>query len=108
MMALKEDDIKAIREVVFEAAHEVAGEVSQKQTVQIVHTTLEALGMSVARPLEMQKDFAHLRKERIDLHDTKKAAKDAIIRWTITGVFAAVVAWLAANAPIGGGPFHGN
>ncbi|MCK5444695.1 MAG: hypothetical protein KAI73_03675 [Rhodospirillaceae bacterium] len=107
-MALKPEDIAAIKEVVSEVAHQVAGEVSQKQTVQIVHTTLEAMGMSVARPLEMQKDFAHLRKERIDIHDTKKAAKDAVIRWSITGAFSAVVAWLAVNSPIGGGPFHGN
>ena len=105
-MALKPDELKEIRTVIFEAAHEVAGEVSKKQTIATVHATLTAMGMDVKTPLEQQKDFAHLRAIRVDSHDTKKAAKDAVIRWSITGLFAGIVAWLAANAPLG--PWNGH
>ena len=100
-MSLTEKDIEAIGSVVSEEAHKVAHEISHKQTITTVHATLKALGMDVDNPLELQQDFAHLRKNREDVHNTKKAAKDAVIRWSITGVFAGAVAWLAANAPIG-------
>ena len=90
-----------LRELIHSVALEVAGQVSSKQTVQVVHTTMEAMGMDVNNPLAMQQDMAHLRTRRLDREDTAKTVKDAAVRWTVTGILAAAVAWFVSHAPGG-------
>ena len=107
-MALKEEDVATIKKIGLDAAHEGAGEISHKQTITVVRTTLEAFGMDVDNPLLVQQDLAHLRKAREDSHDTKKATKDAAIRWTVNGLFILIVSWLATNSPWGGGGLSGH
>ena len=90
-----------LKKVIVDAAHEAANSVSQKQIVAATHATMRALGMDVDNPLELQQDFAHLRTRRMDKENTSKAMKDAAVRWTVTGAFAAIVAWFVQHAPGG-------
>ncbi len=80
---------------------EAADQISERHTIKVTHATLQAMGVDVKNPLEMQQDFAHLRTRRLDREDTVKAAKDASIRFALTGVLAAVVSWFVTHAPGG-------
>lgn len=98
---MNDKDKAELKEFIHATANEVAGQVSSSQTVKVVHATLEAMGMDVKNPLAMQQDMAHVRNDRLDKEDTAKSIKNAAIRWSVTGAFAAVVAWLVSHSPGG-------
>lgn len=96
-MGMSEKDKTEFKEFI----SEVASQISEKQTIKVTHTTLQAIGVDVKNPLEMQQDFAHLRTRRLDREDTVKSAKDAAVRFSLTGLLAAIVSWLVTHAPGG-------
>ena len=109
-MALEPEDINQIKTIINEAAHNAANEFSQKQTITVVRATLEGLGWDMSKPVEVQKDNAFVRQARLDAKDNKKTAKDAVIRWSVNGLFVAAVTWfiqfMGHVAPGSGGPFN--
>ncbi len=58
---------------------------------------LTLLGVDVKKPLEMQQDFAHLRKLRQASEDISKQAKRVSIGVLVTGVLGAI--YLALKNP---------
>lgn len=65
---------------------EISAEVAEKVTMRV----LTRLGLDAEEPLELQKDFAHLRAWRTSI-DT---AKGATIKAAISTLVAGAVGWL--------------
>ena len=90
-----------LKSFIYDAAHQAAESVSEKQIVATTHATLKALGVDVENPLDTQADFAHLRADRRDKEDTSKTVKDAAVRWSVTAAIAGFAAWMIKHPPGG-------
>lgn len=51
------------------------------------------LGIDCKNPLEMQRDFAHIRKSRLDSEDVIKTIRTTVIKWGLTIMLAAILAY---------------
>lgn len=59
---------------------------------EAVRETLTELGIDYSEPLEMQKDFSHLREWRVTTEGMKSKGLLAVFGFLITGILAA--AWM--------------
>lgn len=65
----------------------------RKETIkETVHETLTELGIDHSEPMEMQKDFQHLREARITMDQVRSRGILTLLGFLITGIVAAI--WL--------------
>ena len=82
------------KEQLKEALREVLTEQTPRRVIikQTVHETLAELGVDHDSPLEMQKDFQHLREARTTMEAVRSKGVLTIIGFLVTGIVAAI--WL--------------
>lgn len=62
----------------------------------VTKTTLSLfteLGIDCNNPLQMQRDFAHIRKERLDSEDVIKTIRTTLVKWGLTIMLASILAY---------------
>lgn len=91
MSELDRDEVAAI---VFETLEQAA---PRRSTIkEAVRETLIELGIDHSDPLEMQKDFQHLREWRTTTEGMKSKGLIAVFGFLVTGILAA--AWLGIKS----------
>lgn len=93
---------EAIRELARIEAQRVADERDARIAVLVstaVRETLIQLGVSTAEPIELQKDFAHLRKWRMAVDGASAKAAGAALTVIVTGTIGAL--WLGFKTIVG-------
>lgn len=85
------------RDVVKDALREVLAEQTPRRAIirQTVHETLAELGVDHESPMDMQKDFAHLRDARVTMEQVRSKGILTIMGFLITGMIAAI--WLGVK-----------
>lgn len=75
-----------------DALREVLAEQMPRRTVirQTVHETLAELGVDSEAPMEMQKDFQHLREARTTMEAVRSKGVLTILTFLVTGIVAAI------------------
>lgn len=83
-----------------QTCHLITDEVERivKQTVK---ETLIHLGVKVDDPIEVQKDFQHLREWRLAIQEARKKTMLAVVGVVVSGVLAAL--WLGVRHTINSG-----
>lgn len=87
---MNDNEISLTREQIRYIVHETLM-VSQPQhdTIrQVVHETLLELGVQHNEPMEMQKDFQHLREWRVTMEKARSKSVMAVVGFLLTGVLA--------------------
>lgn len=85
------------KEQLKEALREVLSEQTPRRVVirQTVHETLAELGVQHDSPMDMQKDFQHLREARVTMEQVRSKGILTIIGFLLTGIIAAI--WLGVK-----------
>lgn len=87
MTDLTKDDIRLIITEVLDQAR------PRREVIrETVHETLIELGVDYEEPMEMQKDFQHLREWRITMEQAKSKSVMATVGFLIAGLVALI--WL--------------
>lgn len=92
------EELKPLIEV---QKREWIGEVCEEIIPKVLHKTFIQLGIDAKNPLDMQKDFSHLRDSRKNSEDIKKKVTNELVRFSVTGIFAYLVfLWTMAKDSI--------
>ncbi len=91
--AIKHETHEAIKET----GHTWIEAAVRKITPVAVESTLIRLGMDPKQPLDLQKDFAWLRKMREETENKRKTVITATINYLTPAGIAALIAWFVAQ-----------
>ena len=86
-----------IRAIVNDTAQKAAKQAAEQAAEEAVRRTLLTLGMSIAEPLEVQKDMQHLREWRLTTAAAKRHGVLVFLGIIVSGIAGAI--WLMVKNP---------
>ena len=89
---------KELMPMIKDTKKEWVAEACKEIIPKVIEETFLKLGIDSKNPIDMQKDFSHLRSIRIEREDVKKKITNEVLRLTIHGAMAYVVfLWATAK-----------
>lgn len=96
LAALERRIITAIKEQTHESIKDTGRtwviETVERTVPVAVEATFTQLGLDCKKPFEAQKDFAHLRKTRLESEDRRKIVIQSVTKWGVGIVLSAISA----------------